>query len=411
MTVFKNIVSFTPLDMSPRIPPICSCPPTNNWHLSNKGYIDSEITTRINTMGSGAYQESQNIIRIIPNGTTTGSVYASWSEGITYANANATSNKNITAIIPGNGTAGGVIGMSVKPKDYVHVKASGAGVKIAPDTTGLSAGAVGRIVYDGFELYMNDSENPFIYTNIRFQNIIFNCIDATELTLYNCDFGEGVEFKGNIVPSIVNGTGERITSVLTPIITGTNKIQYSTATELSVGTGIITDNGTNFKINRGLSADTINAKGIYASEELSSDGLDVNGTTNTGDLNVSGNSVLNSITASDLKMTNDILGKDIYLTKTLTAGNVASLSANFSSATASNFYVSGTTNVNTFNANSIVGNITTSRFINTMRTIEHSNSTGFMGEMYYDHDFEFRCIDIDTWIRQNHTNGQWESVF
>ncbi len=231
------------------VPPVCDKVPTVNNQLTNMGYVDSEITNRI-ALSTGNYQESPNIVRLIPNGSSTGSMATSWSDALSKCST-ATSTKQYTVLITGEGTSANSVDMtssgSIYVKDYVHWKGLGSDIKI--NTTGnttLSGTNFTTITMENLEFYFNDSENPFNFSGITFKNCKFSENEtAGGVTFTDCRFEGGNYFyaaSGDNVYSFLNCFGERIYTVNEITVSGINKIQYYTNTKFNIGVNTITDN-------------------------------------------------------------------------------------------------------------------------------------------------------------------------
>jgi len=252
-------------------PPRIAAAPVRATSAANKSYVDSEITNRINSFAPGTFQESQNIIRIIPNGTPeTDKVYATWATALANAISRSPSaTKQFTLLLTGEGTSAsdfditayevssGVFKFMV---DYVHLRGLGADMKCTFAqgnilSTEWEAGALGRIVVEDIFFCDDDSDvgNTGEFKNIIFKNCKFDIRTGIQLTFTNCKFEGNCEFVSyaDTQFTFTNCTGSPITiDNHTVSVGGTNKIpfvgtalaKYHTPLEVT-GNLILTDFG------------------------------------------------------------------------------------------------------------------------------------------------------------------------
>lgn len=228
-------------------PPRIFAAPVRATAAANKSYVDSEITARINSFAPGTFQESGNIIRLIPNGTQeTDKVYTSWALALANAISRSPSaTKQFTILLTGEGTSAsdfaitayevseGVFKFMV---DYVHLRGLGADVKCTFAqgnilSTQWEAGALGRIVVEDIFFCDDDSDtgNTGEFENIIFKNCKFDIRTAIQLTFTGCKFEGNCEFVSyaDNQYTFTNCTGSPITiDAHTVSVGGTNKIPF-----------------------------------------------------------------------------------------------------------------------------------------------------------------------------------------
>ncbi len=193
-------------------PPRIVAPPVRASAAVNKSYVDTEITNRINTFASGSFQESQNIIRIIPNGTPeTNKVYTTWAAALANAISRFPSaTKQFTLLLTGEGTSSGsfdITAYETAPSvfdfmvDYVHLRGLGADMKCTFAQGNINAGeweagALGRIVVEDIFFCDDDSDNGNTgeFKNIIFKNCKFDIRTAITLVFTSCKFEGNCEF-------------------------------------------------------------------------------------------------------------------------------------------------------------------------------------------------------------------------
>lgn len=212
--------------------------PTNYYHLVHKGYVDNLI------LQTDTYQESNNIVRVIPSGTEQiGTVYTTIGYALTYCDSQTpTINKQYTILITGEGTGSSIDLATVNGKylhDYVHYKGLGSDIVInLPVVSGTEYTATdySRVVWEDLTLQANDSENDLVIQNITFKNCKLNVLDASSVTISNCNF-EGTNYfiaNTNVI-TFTNCIGAPIYCNNPQLRGGTNLINYTTPTTFKIG--------------------------------------------------------------------------------------------------------------------------------------------------------------------------------
>lgn len=253
-------------------PPIYmgTAPYTGYQQLVNKGYVDGLLAS----IGEGNYTESPNVIRLMPDAAeVAGKNYNSWFNALTYAGGVAGTNKRMTILISGMGNASTAITPVLVTgkyiKDYVYIKALGAGVNInIAGATGTEWNATDftTCILEGLNIRIYDADNPTNFAGITFINCNFNISESTGVTFLNCRFLGSNTFSGGTAGLFTfnNCIGERVLCTYVPTISGTNKLPYYTLTELSMGNLILKNNSGNLETSAGIVANG----GIIASAQI-----------------------------------------------------------------------------------------------------------------------------------------------
>ena len=197
--------------------------PTADTHIVNKAYVDSLAVT--------PFQQSPNVRRLIINGTQeTNKVYTTWTSCMTNAYAYAASNYRMTIMVEGIGTAattitigdaGGGVGFI---NDYITVRGiSQQQIRLTPPDDTISVTTLGNASFENLTMYLHDTAQDPIFTNIVFNNVLFD-LDVNSVTFNTCEFrnctikvttgsptftsckGSGVYTTGSFGSSPINGT-------------------------------------------------------------------------------------------------------------------------------------------------------------------------------------------------------------
>lgn len=235
--------------------------------LVTKGWVEGQLES----ITEGNYIESPNIIRLAPDAAPQlYQVYGTWADALTYAGSVAASNRWMSILVVGHGTGASSITPALVSskfiKDYVHFKAHGSGINLAiggASGTEWTATDFTKVIIEGFNISINDSENPTNFAGITFKDCNFNIIDTAGVTFLNCRFVGANTFTDtfNNQYTFTNCIGSRILTAHTVTIDGTNHIPYYSLTEISLGSCKIFNDGTgNFKTNNGI----ISGGGIIA---------------------------------------------------------------------------------------------------------------------------------------------------
>ena len=241
-TNFRNIVVF-----SSTTPPVCNVAPTNGTMLSNKQYVDSEISTRINAFTTGSYQESPNCIRLIPNGTPEpNKVYTNWASALSWGSGSATATNIKTVLLCGNGTANSNISMQTTTGskyaiDYVNFKSVGVvtvGFDVNLPSGSFGTNTLGKIVFDSVNFFGDDFDlgNTGEIENVIFRNTKFYIKTSAFLSFIGCEFQNCYfdSFADNQF-QFINCKGSPIHCEKLVTVTGTNKISVNYNDRFTVG--------------------------------------------------------------------------------------------------------------------------------------------------------------------------------
>lgn len=193
-------------------PPTCASPPVTGSSLVNQDYIQGII----DAIEVTPYQESDNVIRLMPSGIKeTNKVYKVWTECQTVAGAFSDTNRRMTIEIRGTGTSQNYITVNSQFENYVSVKGDNQNVilKVADDTYTVTAGSV---IVENLQIQGDGSttDTP-VFTNFVFKDVYFN-MDSTSIGFVACQFRGNcyikntgsISFDGNCVGGYVatNGT-------------------------------------------------------------------------------------------------------------------------------------------------------------------------------------------------------------
>jgi len=270
-----------------------------------RSYVDSEIDTKLGSFSTSGYQESRNIIRLIPNGTEqTGKVYTSYSAADTYAYSTASSTAQMTTLICGNGINATAI-IPTKFSDYVHIKGLGSNVRLDISGLTLSASVLGRIIIENITFVETEGSagqnlENLIFKNCNFEEInnstVFTTCRFIGLNYYSTDTDNTYQFQ--------NSEGTIATDEHTVVVAGTSKVNILAPDKLTINTITLQDDGTQFYINSGLKIDqgaTIGGETkISGRLNVTGDAKFVSNTIALSAANISLSGVVNSITANSI---------------------------------------------------------------------------------------------------------------
>lgn len=203
--------------------PQCAEVPTEDNDLVNKLYVDSiEVTP---------FQESPNVIRLIPGGTAkTEQVYITYSSAVQYAKSVRASTRKMCIKIEGMGTSntfiqisdGGISGQGYF-ENYISMIGLHQGITLKlPDDT-LSFGTAGTATIENFTFIDTDGDSNNTFTNVTFKDCKFNLAGA--VTFSGCTFSGvnlikssgsqtfttckgGTVYSTEAIPATVQGVGE-----------------------------------------------------------------------------------------------------------------------------------------------------------------------------------------------------------
>lgn len=241
-TNFKNPVVFSYTQ-----PPVCGVAPTSNTHISNKGYVDSEISTRINQFVTGSFQQSPNVLRLIPNGNVeSNKVSIDWRNCLVWGSGSTQTNQK-TVLIEGNGTSNAYASIQTElthnkyVTDWTHFKGLGV-VTVELNGADIPSGSfevdtLGKVVFENINFYADDLGlgNFGEIKNIRFVNCRWSAKQSAVLTFTSCEFQNNYfdsEFNNQF--NFINCFGSPISANKPVTITGTNKLSVDYTQGISV---------------------------------------------------------------------------------------------------------------------------------------------------------------------------------
>lgn len=199
--VFTQAVTFAGAVSFSTAPPLCDSDPSNDNHLTRRSWVIAQINN-----AAVPYQESINVIRLMPGGTQqTNKVYLTWSAASNAARLLAGDLRRMTVEIRGAGdggatiipTDGGISGNEVF-NSYVSYKGINQNVLLEFSGTGAFGAHIGGIISD-LTFYCDDPDADLTFTGFTFNNVYFDFQDSTAITFHDCTF-RGCDIK------VINGS-------------------------------------------------------------------------------------------------------------------------------------------------------------------------------------------------------------
>lgn len=187
--------------------------PTGLLQLVNRKFVEEYVTRVLQGYNPSAYQQSNNIIRVIFSGVQEDNkVYRKLEEAIIAAALFATSSRHMIVVIEGNGADGllpnhNLLLTGYDP--YIHICGGGPGItlRVAEDIynyTALGENIISNVILE--------NENEAAVTN--FSNVIFygvefkNLFGAGSFTFENCIFLGGCSFGESVTVELTDCIGE-----------------------------------------------------------------------------------------------------------------------------------------------------------------------------------------------------------
>ena len=197
--------------------------PTSGNHIVNKTYADSLAIT--------PFQQSANVVRLIPNGTQeTNKVYTNYATALYNAWSFADSTRRMTIMVEGMGTGASTIAITDAGggagfiNDYITVRGiSQQQTRLTvPDDT-LTVTTLGNSSFENLTMILTGGAADPIFEKLVFNNVFFD-LDVNSVTFTNCEFrnctvkittgsptytsckGSGVYSTGSFGSSPINGT-------------------------------------------------------------------------------------------------------------------------------------------------------------------------------------------------------------
>jgi len=247
--------------------------PSHLKHATNKGWVEAHVNTRLASISSTAFQQSGNIIRVIPSGTQENSrVYRTLEAGISQAASFASATRQMIVVIEGEGVDGAtLLNFNRLPvgtaNPYIDVigKTSGTVVIVSEDTYTGTAGTdimanltFDNVNADAFTTWINRT-----FYNCRFTNLggPANGFHAfTNCLFYNCSTNNANTYdtacKGDIVNSITGAPELR------------QLAKYNPLQNISSATNLTLTNGNYFRIFGLTEISRINSAGWTAGSQI-----------------------------------------------------------------------------------------------------------------------------------------------
>lgn len=236
--------------------------PSHAAHPVHKFFMESYVRQVMNSLNPSAYQQSGNIIRIIPSGVVeTNAVYRTLSNGISSASGYATAVRNMIIEIHGGGTdtyPAVDLDFNLLPPGiatpYVHIVGKGNGIiiRVSQDTYEGTAGTniIGNVIMDSEAEEADVTFINKIFYGVKFSNTfgsgspVYNFEGCTFLggcsTAVPCTFD--TDCKGTVYDLVNNRPINLVTDKLLEIPTDINSSNVPTGsgwtpdTELFYGT-------------------------------------------------------------------------------------------------------------------------------------------------------------------------------
>lgn len=189
--------------------------PTSLNNLTNRKFVEDYVNEKFLEIVAGelpVYQQSLNILRVIPSGTQEdGRVYRTLEAAVLYAAEYATSNRVYTILIEGNGVDGAVLTnynlIPVLLPPYVNIVGADKGIKLvaSEDSYLLNMNIIANVSIDneGFSA-STTFRNAFLcdveLTNLDATGVyeLNNCILYGDNTAYGCTVSITGSSQGSI---------------------------------------------------------------------------------------------------------------------------------------------------------------------------------------------------------------------
>lgn len=172
-------------------PPLCDVDPTNDHHLARRAWIIQQINN-----AAVPYQESVNVIRLMPEGSDqTNKVYNTWAKATNAARLLAGDLRRMTVEIRGAGTAGATIvpndgGISGNNafNSYVSYKGINHNILLELSGTVNISVSLGTSLVSDLTFLCEDPDAEITFNGFIFNNVFFDIQNATSLEFINCEF-------------------------------------------------------------------------------------------------------------------------------------------------------------------------------------------------------------------------------
>jgi hypothetical protein len=187
--IFSSTVIFAGQASFPSILPLLGADPSNDNHPTRRSWVISQINN-----AAVPYQESVNVIRLMPEGTDqTNKSYNTWAKASNAARLLAGDLRRMTVEIKGAGTAGATIipsdgGISGNNPFNSYVSYQGIHKKLLLELAGTENFTVTprSTLISNLTIYCNDPDADITFTGVDFDNVKFDFADSSALTFDDC---------------------------------------------------------------------------------------------------------------------------------------------------------------------------------------------------------------------------------
>lgn len=162
------------------------CPTADGTQGSTYLINQGALQTAIDALVVIPYQESSNVLRLMPSGIKeTNKVYQSWTEIQTVAASYSSNTRRYTIEIKGTGETQNYIDLNYAFQDYVSVKGDNQNIILVPEDTTYTV-AAGSVIIENLTFEKTGANTP-VFTNFTFKDVYFN-MDTTSIGFVNCQF-------------------------------------------------------------------------------------------------------------------------------------------------------------------------------------------------------------------------------
>lgn len=200
---------------------------------------DAVTLAQLNAIEVTPYQESPNLIRLIPGGTTkTAQVYTTWNAAMGYLKSlTPSTTKRFVVEIAGMGITGATVITVTEndggspPTNYfnnyisIFIKNRFVKLEIPDDTMSVTANTVS---VEGGTIYKNDGAADPVFENMIFVNVYFdltvNTVTFTNCTFQNCFIKVNDDTDGSATFTTCKGSGNTSNQTLPATIQGWSEI-------------------------------------------------------------------------------------------------------------------------------------------------------------------------------------------
>lgn len=207
------------------VPPLCDVDPTNDHHLSRRAWVLQQINN-----AAVPYQESVNVIRLMPEGSDqTNKVYNTWAKATNAARLLAGDLRRMTVEIRGAGTAGATIvpndgGISGNNafNSYVSYKGINHNILLELSGTVNMSVSLGTSLVSDLTFLCEDPDAEITFNGFIFNNVFFDIQNATSLEFISCEFRNCIikQAEGTTTYTTSKGSGVTTNTDMPDTISG-----------------------------------------------------------------------------------------------------------------------------------------------------------------------------------------------